>query len=180
MSRLVALCLIPLLVGCFGEGRGGGSGAEFSILRAGDPAPEYGARSLAGDSVELAHLRGTPVLVNLWATWCAPCRAEMPELQELHEMFGDELTMFGVSIDRAGSEELIKGFVEDVGVDFDILLDPENRVTRRFTALGVPETFLIDENGTLRKRWIGRLMPLDSANLAIVEQVVGAGGEEAH
>jgi thiol-disulfide isomerase/thioredoxin len=136
---------------------------------AGDTAPAYGALSLVGDSIDFAELRGRALLVNVWATWCGPCRAEMPELQELHEQYGDDLSVIGVSIDQAGDQDLIEGFLEDVGIDFTILLDPEGRVTRRFTTIGVPETFLIDAEGIVRKRWVGRFMPHAPANLSVIE-----------
>ena len=141
-------------------------------LTVGDPAPDYSAQSFAGDSVDLAGLRIRPLVVNLWATWCAPCRAEMPELQELAEYYGESLEVIGISIDGRGSEDLIQGFLEDVGVDFRILLDPDQRVVREFTTIGVPETFLIDTEGIIRARWIGRFFPFDSANLALIEDVL--------
>ncbi len=173
MRALFLLIFTALFVACGGED--GAPDAQFKVLMAGDPAPEYGARSLAGDSVDLANMRGRPLLVNVWATWCAPCRGEMPELQQLHEQYGAELSVIGVSIDRKGEENLIEGFLEDVGVDFSIWVDPASHVTRRFTTIGVPETFLIDADGTVRKRWVGRFAPLAPENLAIIQSVLDGG-----
>jgi thiol-disulfide isomerase/thioredoxin len=138
----------------------------------GERAPEYGARSFAGDSIDFADFQGQPFMVNLWATWCAPCRAEMPELQELSEHYGESLKVIGVSIDGHGSKDLIQDFLEEVGVDFQILLDPDRRFVREFTSVGVPETFLIDADGIIRAHWIGRFYPSSSANVALIEDAL--------
>ena len=145
-------------------------------LLVGDPAPRYGARSLAGDSIDLASLRGRPVLVNVWATWCGPCRAEMPELQELADRYGGDITVVGVSIDGAGATGRIRGFLDEVGVDFVILHDPEQRVVRRFTTVGVPESFLLDAGGIVRRRWTGRFHPLDAETISLVESLLEEAG----
>ena len=143
-------------------------------LQAGDRAPEYGARSLAGDSISLGDFRGRPVLLNVWATWCAPCREEMPELQELFNRYEDRLAVLGVSVDRPGAEHEIVRFVDGAGVDFPILLDPDQRIVVRFTTLGVPETFLIDRDGVIRGRWTGQFHPLAEENLQLIEDLLEA------
>ena len=134
--------------------------------------PAYGARSLDGDSVEFNQFRGKPLLVNLWATWCGPCRVEMPEIQELYERYGDLVRVVGVSLDSRGSEAQVRRFVEDIGVTFGILLDPDERVVRQFKTIGVPATFLIDAEGTLRHRWWGQYRPLSDDNIAILESII--------
>ena len=141
-------------------------------VAAGDDAPNFGARSLDGDSITLSDLRGTPVLLNVWATWCVPCRTEMPELQEISEKYEGSLEVIGVSIDEYGTQDAVRGFLEDVGTDFRILLDPEQRAVRSFTTVGVPETFLVDSEGVVRARWVGRFFPFDEANLALIESVL--------
>ena len=121
-------------------------------LGVGDEVPNCGAEALDGDSITLADLRGTPLLLNLWATWCVPCRTEMPELQEISEKYEGSLEVIGVSIDQPGTQEAVRGFLADVGADFRILLDPEQRAVRSFTTVGVPETFLVDSEGVVRAR----------------------------
>ena len=145
---------------------------SYSLLQIGDQAPAYGARSLDGDSVEFNQLRGKPLLVNLWATWCGPCRVEMPEIQELYERYGDQVQVVGVSLDSRGSEAQVRRFIENLGVTFSILLDPDERVVRQFKTIGVPATFLIDAEGTLRHRWWGQYRPLSDDNIAILESVI--------
>lgn len=119
-------------------------------------APAYAAPELDGDSISLASLRGAPVLLNVWATWCTPCREEMPALQAVHEeLRGRGLRVVGVSIDQKRADEEVRGFLVEHGVDFTILRDPAGQVSRTFGTVGVPETFLIDARGVLRRRWIG-------------------------
>jgi peroxiredoxin len=146
---------------------GGESG--YRPLAVGDRAPAYGARTLVGDSVDLSTMRERPLVLNLWATWCVPCRQEMPALQELHERFGERVVIVGVTIDTRGAAQQIRDFVDDVGVDFPILHDPDERFVRRFTTVGVPETFLIGADGTVLHRWIGQFDPLAEENVAQVE-----------
>lgn len=134
------------------------------------PVPEYSAPVLDGDTVTLASLRGDAVLLNVWATWCAPCRDEMPELQALHERYQDRgLRVIGVSVDDAGSVRAVREFVNEMGITFAILHDAQDLVSRRFRLHGVPETFLIDRSGTLRYRWTGRFEPFEPDALARIE-----------
>lgn len=156
------------------DGGGEAGGSRFRPLQAGEPVPAYAAVDLAGDTLALADLRGEVVVLNLWATWCHPCREEMPALQRLHETYGDRgLRILGVSIDGRSSAELIPGFLEEVGVTFPILRDPEERVVRAFTTMGVPETFLIGRDGTLLHRWIGAFDPMAPEHRARVESALG-------
>jgi peroxiredoxin len=145
---------------------------KFRPLQAGDPAPEFAAPTLAGDTISLAALRGSPVLLNVWATWCPPCREEMPGLQLLHETFGDRgLHVIGVSIDSRGAESAIRSFADDHGIRFTVLHDPGEAVSRQFRINGVPETFLIDGAGRIVRRWIGAF---DPAAADVAEQIEAA------
>lgn len=135
--------------------------AAIRAIQAGDPAPDYAAATLAGDTISLAGLRGEAVMLNVWATWCIPCREEMPLLEQLHrEYSGDGLRVMGVSIDDAGMRAGIEEFVAEHGLTFTILHDPAERVSRVFRARAVPETYLIDRDGQLVRRWIGKFDPM--------------------
>ncbi len=156
--------LILTLAACADSG-------DVAPLRPGATVPDYAAASLAGDTVSLASLRGEVVLLNVWATWCIPCREEMPALQRLHaEKAADGLRIVGVSIDAPGAE--VGGFAEDMGVGFTILHDPESRVTRAFRTIGVPESFLVSRDGVLLHRWIGPFDPADPANAQVIEEAL--------
>lgn len=122
----------------------------------GSPAPEYSAVTLGGDTVSLASLRGEPVLLNIWATWCPPCRKEMPDLQALHEELGPRgLRVIGVSVDASGADDLVREFLSDYGVTFEILRDPAERIATTFATQGVPVTILIGSDGTILWRKLG-------------------------
>jgi len=135
-----------------------------SIGRAAEPTeigavvPAYAAPDLAGDSTSLASLRGRVVVLNTWATWCPPCREEMPELQAVHEELRSAgVTVIAVSIDARDDAAEIREFLRIAGVTFPVLHDADERISRLFRATGVPETFLIDREGVLRHRWIGQI-----------------------
>lgn len=127
----------------------------------GNPAPEYAARMLDGDTLTLNQLRGSVVLLNVWATWCGPCVREMPGLEALHRKYREQgLVVLGASIDRRSAERDVRRFLESNDIGFTILLDPDQNVTQRFRTLGVPETFLIGRDGVIAHRWIGEFEPI--------------------
>ncbi|MEN8376215.1 MAG: TlpA disulfide reductase family protein [Gemmatimonadota bacterium] len=152
-----------------------GDANEFRRVAVGDVAPPYAAPTLAGDTVALADLRGQVVLLNVWATWCAPCRREMPGLQALEETYREEgFHVLGVSIDARGAERAIRAFADDLGVSFTLLHDPDERVTRTYRTIGVPESFLIGREGVVVARWIGTFDPTDQATHAAVREALDA------
>ncbi|MBD0316336.1 MAG: TlpA family protein disulfide reductase, partial [Nitrospiraceae bacterium] len=118
--------------------------------------PSYGARTLTGDSVSLAGLRGQAVLLNIWATWCAPCREEMPSMEVLHKNFEkDGLVILAVSIDRVTTTKDIPPFVKGMNLTFPVLVDSWGKTDKPYKRMGVPETFIIDQEGVIREIVIG-------------------------
>ena len=148
MTALIAL-------GCHRE-----SPARVEI---GQPAPRYAATTLAGDSVSTAALAGRVVLLNVWATWCAPCRAEIPYLQSLYEKHRAEgLEIVGVSVDARGQDAAIRDFAQEFRMTYPIWRDPDERVQSLYLALGVPSSYLIDRTGVLRWRRLGTIHETDT------------------
>lgn len=144
-------------------------------VEVGAPTPEYRAVSLSGDSVSLAAQRGKVVLFNIWATWCHPCRDEIPELQALHDRYQARgLELVGVSVDAEGSDEAIRAFMKDFRMTYPVWRDPDERVSSQFLVIGVPATFLIDRDGVLRWRKTGPIQPADSSLTAAIERALGA------
>ena len=136
---------------------------ERAPTNVGDPAPAYAAPVLDGDSVSIAQLKGSVVLLNVWATWCIPCRKELPELQALHTQYGPSgLRILGVSVDEAGSDEVIRAFTKELGVTYTILRDPGERVSDLFAIIGVPASFLIDREGRIAWKHLGPFTRNDS------------------
>jgi cytochrome c-type biogenesis protein len=147
-----------------------------SRVEIGMEAPAYAARNLAGDSVSLALLRGKPVLLNVWATWCLPCKEEIPYLESLHGKHAAQgLQIVGVSVDARGDEQKINEFAQDFSMTYSIWRDPDERVNSRFLAIGVPSTYLIDRNGILRWKHLGTLRATTPGFAATLEQVLKEG-----
>jgi len=126
------------------------------IPQVGDAAPEYAARTLEGRPVSLARLRGSVVLLNVWATWCHPCREELPDLQRLHRAHAARgLRVVGVSVDEPGEAAAVRDFAREYGVTYAIWLDPAQDVSSTFATVGVPTTVLVGKDGTLLWRHVG-------------------------
>jgi thiol-disulfide isomerase/thioredoxin len=148
-----------------------------SRVEVGVEAPSYAARALNGDSVSLALLRGKPVLLNVWATWCLPCKEEIPYLESLHAKHAAEgLQIVGVSVDARGDEAKIEEFARDFRMTYPIWRDPDERVNSRFLAIGVPSTYLIDRNGILRWKHLGTLRATTPGFADALQQVLKEGG----
>jgi cytochrome c-type biogenesis protein len=132
-------------------------------VQIGQPAPRYAATTLAGDSASIAGLAGKVVLLNIWATWCHPCRDEIPYLETLYEQHrADGFEIVGVSVDARGQDAEIRDFVKTFRMTYPIWHDPDERVQSTFLALGVPASYLIDRQGILRWRRIGVIRATDT------------------
>lgn len=144
-------------------------------------APDYSATTLdRGAEVSLADLQGDVVLLNTWATWCTPCKEEMPWLQTLSERYGGQgLQVIGVSIDRKGQDDAVRSYADDLGVAFPLWRDPSNRFARTFETTGVPETLLIGRDGAVLYRWKGALPEENQADLTLIEDALAGTVTEA-
>ena len=125
-----------------------------TIAQAGLPAPAVSLPALDGGSRDLAQERGKVVLMNFWATWCIPCRTEMPELQSLaDDLQGESFTLF--TIDPQEDAATITLFRRELGLRLPVLLDEDGEVTRSYGVRALPATFLIDRKGILRQQRLG-------------------------
>jgi cytochrome c biogenesis protein CcmG, thiol:disulfide interchange protein DsbE len=137
---------------------------RFLPVEVGTRAPNFVASDLDGRPMSLEDLRGEVVLLNIWATWCAPCREEMPSMQRLHDRFSaDGFRVVAVSIDSETGQRLgvappggdVRSFVQEYDLTFDVWLDPAGEIQRIYRTTGVPESFLIDRDGAIVKKVIG-------------------------
>ena len=130
---------------------------ELFPVSVGSTAPDFRAKVLGSSEYRtLADYKGKPVLLNIWATWCEPCKQEIPSLEKLYRAYGDSgLKMVAVSIDDAVSEDSIQRYAKNFRMTFDILHDPSHAIERVYQTTGYPETFVIGPEGTIRKKWIG-------------------------
>jgi len=175
-SRWSAVAMLVVSVTTIGCTKADGVARRANTrVEIGEPAPAYATLSLAGDSVSLAGQRGKVVLMNIWATWCHPCRAEIPELRTLHARYRDKgFELIGVSVDTDGTDETIRGFMKEFQMTFPIWRDPDERTSALFHTVGVPATFLIDRQGILRWRKIGPIAPNDTSLLNAIERALGS------
>ena len=120
----------------------------------GSLAPDFSLFNLEGEQITLSELRGHPLMINLWATWCAPCRIEMPHIQDRFERYADEgFLVLAVDFDEPAN--LVAGFRDELGLTFDILLDPGAEVQELYRNRNYPSTFFVDENGVIQVQHIG-------------------------
>lgn len=123
-----------------------GSAQAGPNAAAGKPAPSFTIPSVNGKPTSLADFRGHVVVMNLWATWCPPCRSEMPDLERLYEAYRNRgLVVIGV--DQGESRERTVAFAHSLGIRYPILLDNQQQYGRTYIALGLPTTIIINRNG---------------------------------
>lgn len=163
---LTARRTVPLLffgallvqAGCSGEK------GSFARIAIGEAVPAYQAVDISGLQVSLDDLKGDVVLLNIWATWCKPCREEIPALEALWQKHSEDgLRVIGVSIDQPGMEDRVRSFAVELGASYPLWHDPDDRVSMTFMAIGVPASFLIDREGILRWRHVGPVTAEDPA-----------------
>ncbi len=136
-------------------------------------APDFGLRTLKGDYVKLSDYRGKVVFLNIWATWCPPCREEIPSIEALYQRLkGREFEMLAVSVDREG-ERVVRPFAEKYGLRIPVLLDPDNKTYRLYGLTGVPETFIVDKTGAVINRIIGPQNWMNKEWLDYFDRIIG-------
>lgn len=120
----------------------------------GKKAPEFTLKDMNDKAVSLSPLKGNVVLISFWATWCPPCRDEMPSLNRLYREFRNRgLAIVAVSTDRSASP--VKDFLGKTPVDFPVLMDSDSKVARQFKVFSLPTTFLLDRNGVIVQKYLG-------------------------
>jgi peroxiredoxin len=150
-------------------------GQETARVEVGARAPDIDVVNLAtGDTVDLRdQYKGKVTLLNIWATWCVPCRQEMPSMQRAYARLKDDgFAIAAVSIDEGGPEDVL-AFTREFGLTFDILHDRSGRISTLYQTTGVPESFLLDKDGVLIKRVIGAHDWSSPANIALIERLLG-------
>ena len=119
--------------------------------REGFSAPDFTLETLEGEIITLSDLRGQVVIVNLWASWCPPCRAEMPAIEQIYQSYKAQgLEVLAVNTTYQDSEKAAAQFAQDFGLTFPILLDRDGTVSRRYQLQALPTTYFIDRQGVIR------------------------------
>lgn len=143
----IILILGLVLAGC-------SSGFESLVARVGEPGPDFELEDLRGQTISLRNLRGSPVMLNFWATWCPACRAEMPYLQQTYEEWSDKgLVLLAINIGE--SRATIEQFMLSNNLSLPVLLDIREVVARKYNITAIPTTLFIDKDGIIQEKIIG-------------------------
>lgn len=151
---------------------------------AGYPAPDFAVTDAGGETVTLDSYDGVVVLVNVWATWCAPCREEMPSMQRLYDRFSrDDFEIAAISVDAPPTRVDAGGnpggdpvaFAQELGLTFPVLLDPTGGIRKAYRTSGVPESFLIGRDGIIYKKVAGPTAWDSQTNVDLVRRLVQGG-----
>lgn len=147
-----------------------------ALPRAGFNAPDFTLNTLQDESITLSDLRGQAVVVNLWASWCPPCKAEMPALQRVYEEYSTEgVAILAVNATNQDDLRAAEKFVKDNGLSFPVLLDIDGNVSRLYGLRSLPTTFFIDPNGKIQEVVVGG--PMAEALLRVrVQRLLGEEG----
>jgi thiol-disulfide isomerase/thioredoxin len=142
----------------------------------GSPMPPYSAASLDGKRFDLAAEHGKVVFLNVWATWCGPCRYEIPELKKMHAKYAVKgFEVVGVSVDESGSQP-VKEFVKENAIGYPIVLDAQGRIANLLQTTVLPTSLVIDRSGRIVWREIGAIDPNDQSLTTAIEKALAAKG----
>ena len=159
MRRTIAGIVISVMIAMVGIGGAAAQGilpvVKHKVLKLGEPAPDFQLQDLNGRLVTLSELRGKVVLLNFWATWCGPCRVEMPAMEQLYQTFSrKDFEILAVSTDAQGVA-ITRPFQQENHLTFPILHDVDYRVGLTYGARSLPMTFMVDRQGVIRHQIFG-------------------------
>ena len=144
--------------------------------QAGFAAPDFTLETRDGETANLADLRGQVVLLNFWATWCPPCRAEMPAIQDVYDGYRDQgFTVLAVDVGEG--EAQVAAFADEGGFTFPILMDRDGTVSRRYQVRAMPSTFFIDQEGVIREVTLGGPMTEGFIESQVTGLLAGGGDD---
>jgi peroxiredoxin len=172
IMRSLNVLLLPLLLVFFLFLNAGceniGGSAKIQKMEIGKTAPDFVLQDASGKVWNLSTLKGKVVLVNFWATWCKPCREEMPSMEALNKAMADKpFQMLSIAVND--DLDMAKSFAQRLGATFPVLGNPGEELIKAYMITGVPETFLIDADGILKHKFIG---PYDWNSLAMREIIL--------
>ncbi len=151
-------------------------GTKVEQVAIGAPAPAFTAYTVDGThrTVGLGDYRGDVTILNVWATWCGPCKAEMPTLEQLYQMFRPNgLKIVAVSIDETASDDSVRTYARNMGLTFDILHDAQYRIEGPYHVVGYPSSYVIDRDGVIRKIVFGADDWTSPGNIALMRMLLG-------
>jgi peroxiredoxin len=152
---------------------------SFEPVIAGTTAINFIADGLDGKLRRLDEFKGKVIFLNLWATWCKPCEEEMPSMQRVYNILKERnFEMIALSVDTKGGPDVVRKFVERYDLTFTVLLDPKGKIKDGYKTTGVPETFIIDQNGVIAEKIWGPRNWDDKRNLKVILDLLDNGPKE--
>ncbi|MBL1277008.1 MAG: TlpA family protein disulfide reductase [Ectothiorhodospiraceae bacterium] len=146
-----------------------GSIAQAEILEG--PAPDFTLKSRSGENVKLSELRGDVVMINFWASWCAPCRQEMPLLEDMYKKYSDlGFVLLGVNVEEDSSKAI--ELLREVPVSFPVLFDNKNDVTKLYKVVAMPSTVMVDRDGNMRYLHRGYLPGYEAEYIKQIKELI--------
>lgn len=163
--RFPVLAATALLAAC---------GAEvFEAPQVGSPMPSFSLASVTGDQVSLGDFDGKVVLINLWATWCPPCRSETPLLQSMHDQLASRgFEVVGISVDQPAARAAVDEFLAEYEVSYTQLLDPTMATMDRYGVIGLPASYLVGSDGVVRAVRLGPIVEGDAGFESALEEAL--------
>lgn len=165
----VFLCVVVYLVLTY----------RFAPVKVGMTAPDFQLKTVDGDPLRLSSFRGKVVMLNFWATWCKPCKQEMPSMEMMYEgmkqQAGDKFVLIAVNENNMFYANQVKPFLQSHNIHFLIPLDPLNHLDHKYKITGVPETFVLDQNGVVAQHIIGPRNWIVRRNLNLVLSLLDKG-----
>ncbi|SFC63865.1 Peroxiredoxin [Bacillus sp. OV322] len=157
-SVLILLITVAIVQAMDNGKEKGKEGRQTSAgVKVGEEAPDFDLYTLEGKKVKLSEFKGKKLLINFWATWCEPCKEEMPHLEEFYKNSASNAVILAVNIDP---ENDVEGYAQKMGLTFPILLDNQEKskaVNERYGVAAVPSSFLVDSKGVIRQKFIGAI-----------------------
>lgn len=145
--------------------------ATSQALSLGKSAPDFTLKSMMGQNLNLAEQRGNIIVINFWASWCGPCRTEMPILQEFHNQYQDlGVAVWGVNVEQQNQAGL--DYIQELGVDFPIFFDASNTISAAYNVEAMPTTVIIDRNGNVRSVFRGYQKGYEKKYAKVIKQLI--------
>ncbi|KKI91892.1 hypothetical protein WQ54_12235 [Bacillus sp. SA1-12] len=157
MKKILAISILVFLVGYAIYYAINPSNVRVGVTE-GNAAPDFELTTLDGEMMSLSNLQGKKVIVNFWATWCPPCRSEMPDMEKIHHEFGDDVVIAAVNLTSSEKNtELVEKFVKELNLTFPVLLDEKGAINKQFEVLSYPTSYIIDEDGIITSKFVGAM-----------------------
>ncbi|MGM0877407.1 MAG: TlpA family protein disulfide reductase [Bacillota bacterium] len=157
MKKILAISILVFLVGYAIYYAVNPTDAKVGVAE-GSAAPDFELMTLDGEKMSLSSLQGKKVILNFWATWCPPCRSEMPDMQKIQDKYAGEVVIATVNLTSSEkSVDVVKSFVDELGLSFPVLLDKKGEINNQFEVMSYPTSYYIDENGIITTKFVGAM-----------------------